>query len=74
MSLKKNPSSLDAVQLARKIANLPSGEVPDMIRSMLRNRELAETVGLLDDLFTARPEHKLIVSRALSKLGLWHCG
>jgi hypothetical protein len=74
MSTKKTPSTSEAVQLARKIVNVPSGEVPNMIRQMLRNRELSIAVGALDDLLAARPEHKLIASRALSKMGLWHCG
>jgi hypothetical protein len=74
MSRKTDPSASEAIRLARKIANVPSGEVPNMIRQMLRNRELARTVGALDDLLAARPEHRLIASKALSKLGLWHCG
>lgn len=67
-------SASDAVNLARKIANIPSGEVPAMIRQMLHNRELFKTVGALDDLLTEQPEHRMMVSRALNKLGLWHGG
>lgn len=67
-------SASEAVNLARKIANIPSGEVPAMIRRMLQNRELFRTVGALDDLLAEQPEHRLIVSRALEKMGLWHSG
>jgi hypothetical protein len=71
---KNDPWATDAVQLARKIANIPAGEVPAMIRRMLRNRELFRAVGALDDLMVECPEHRGVVSRALDKLGLWHCG
>jgi hypothetical protein len=74
MKGKKDPSASDAIQLARKIANAPTGEVPNMMRQMLRNRELARTIGALDDLLAARPEHRLVASTALSKMGLWHGG
>jgi hypothetical protein len=75
MSAAKNAvSAAEAVNLARKIANIPPDEVPAMIRQMLQNRELFRTVGALDDLLAERPEHRLIVSRALEKIGLWHSG
>jgi hypothetical protein len=74
MTAGKGVSASEAVDLARKIANIPSGEVPAMIRQMLQNRELSKTVGALDDLLAERPEHRIVVSKALDKLGLWHCG
>ena len=75
MTVAKNSlSDMDAVDLARKIANIPSGEVPAVIRQMLKNRELSKTVGALDDLLAEQPEHRIVVSKALDKLGLWHCG
>ena len=58
MTAGKGVSALEAVDLARKIANIPSGEVPDMIRQMLKNREFSKTVGALDDLLAERPEHR----------------
>jgi hypothetical protein len=75
MTAAKNAlSASEAVSLARKIANIPSGEVPAMIRQMLKSRELFRTVGALDDLLAERPEHRVVVSKALDKMGLWHCG
>jgi hypothetical protein len=75
MTISKNAlSASDAVQLARKIADIPSGEVPGMIRRMLRDRELSRTVGAFGDLMAERPEHRSVVSTALDKMGLWHCG
>jgi hypothetical protein len=74
MTAGKGVSASETLDLARKIANIPSGEVPAMIRQMLQNRELSKTVGALDDLLAERPEHRIVVSKALDKLGLWHCG
>lgn len=75
MPIPKEPlSKSEAVRLAKKIVDLPRGEIPRAIQQMLQHRELYRTVSALDDLLIDHPQHKHVAAQALERIGLWNTG
>jgi hypothetical protein len=62
-----------SLELAKQIIAIPTGEVPNTIHRMVRNRNLSRAVSALNDL-SRQPEHIKIAKSALAKFGLWPPG
>jgi hypothetical protein len=64
----------EAVYLAKTIASMPWGEVPDQIQQLLRHRRLSKTVIALNRMLEDSPENRYLAKKALKKMGMWHSG